>query len=235
MEASFLSSAAHLEDRMLSGIHCLVIDSSQLFCEATATLLVNRADSLLDVSRASPNQALIVIAESNPDIALIGPNIDPQEGLELVWQIKEEFPTVQLIAIGLAPQEDRILELIEAGVADYLLQHQSADDLLRTIVAVSQGRSFCSGRILSRVFTRISELSQTYGRKPACGVAPTSREKEILALLARGFSNKEIAHTLGIAPATVKNHVHKILGKLRVDNREEAVRHCFQTGLLKNV
>src|SRR5690606_8471778 len=188
----------HLETRTLTGINCLVIDTSQLFCEATATLLSNRANALLNVTKASTDQALTVIAESKPDIVLIGPNIDPQEAFELVWQIKEEFPTVRIIALGLDSEEDRILDLIEAGVADYLLRHESVDDLLRTIVAVSQGRSLCCGRIMARVFSRISQLSQTYGQKPVSTGTPTFREKEILALMARGFSNKEIALSLDI-------------------------------------
>lgn len=235
MTATFVSAPIDdVEIHALAGISCVIIDTSQIFCEATATLLSTRANSLLNVSKASSDRALKILAESGPDVALIGPNIERQEALELVWEIKEEFPKVQVIVLGLEAQEDRILELIEAGAADYLLRHQSVVDLLRTIVAVSQGRSLCSGRIIARVFSRISQLSRTYGHRPVPTANLTLREKEILALLAKGFSNKEVALTLNITLATVKNHVHKILAKFQVHSREAAVRYCFQAGILRD-
>jgi DNA-binding NarL/FixJ family response regulator len=124
-----------------------------------------------------------------------------------------------------------MVDFIEAGADGYVLQESSAARLAEAILSIHAGTLPCSSRIASLVLDRILELSR--GREPDHEVeALTGREREVLQLIARRLSNKEIARQLGISNQTAKNHVHNILEKLGVHSRREAIRVALERGVL---
>ena len=129
---------------------------------------------------------------------------------------------------------DEIMACIEAGAAGYVLKEASFDYLVEMIRSVHRGESFCSPRMAASLFSRIAELAGE--RLPSISldsVKLTTRELEIINLIAEGLPNKKIAHRLSIEAQTVKNHIHNILDKLQLHNRLEAVEYARDRKLLK--
>jgi len=219
---------------MKQPISVFIIEEHRLFAEAIAMLLKPREAQICLVGSAThPSAALEKIKALTVDVLLIDALLERVDGVQVTRTIKEEFPAIKVIVLGLDDTEKAILQFIEAGANGYLLKAASFNDLVQTIEAVYEEQSPCSPKIAARVFARIAELSQEQSQLRAFQDAPlTPREKDILQLIAASQSNKEIARQLNIALPTVKNHVHSILDKLHVNYRREAAQVAFSSDLL---
>jgi len=215
-------------------IRVLIIDDYQLFTEAVASLLSAQEKIVLVRSTTNLDEALDRLQSQSVDVVLVDANMGKADPLEIIRELKEEFPDVKVIVLGLERREDNVLPFIEAGANGYVLKDASFDELLHIIEAVHRGRTPCSPRIAALVFARITELSQERNQRELLQPAIlTPREREILQLIAAGLSNKDLAQQLHISLPTVRNHVHNILGKLQVHRRQEAIRCAYENGMLK--
>jgi len=165
---------------------------------------------------------------------LIDAALDLQSALGRMREARERWPEAKLIVLGLDEENGQVVDFIEAGAQGYALKGSSPDGLVEVIRAVHQGRTLCSPRVVASVLARIVALA---GMRPERLELPsveplTLREREILALMAAGLGNKEVGHRLRITVQTVKNHVHRILEKLQVHRRREAVRLAYDLGIL---
>src|SRR6185295_651464 len=154
--------------------------------------------------------------------------------LARTWEARERWPEVKVIAVGIEREDETIAEFIEAGAGGYVLMGSTPEELVAVIRAAQQGLATGSPRVIAAVLARIAALSRPDEQgPPAPEIEPlTQREREILGLLAAGLGNKEVGRRLGITVQTVKNHVHRILEKLRVHRRRDAVRLAYDLGLL---
>jgi two-component system NarL family response regulator len=168
------------------------------------------------------------------DVLLVDVGCDPSAALARTWEARDQWPQAKLIAVGLAREDERLVDLIEAGAGGYVLEGSSPEELVAAVRAAQQGLAPCSPRVVTLVLARIAALSRHAEPAPcAADVEPlTLREREILGLLAAGLGNKEVGRRLHITVQTVKNHVHRILEKLRVHRRRDAVRLAYDLGLL---
>ena len=149
-----------------------------------------------------------------------------------IQKIKNTSPDAKVVIIGVLGTENESLELIEAGASGYILPDSCLEDLIETIRTVHRGEASCPPNILALLFKRIASLRtqlQTLQYNELGSL--TQRELEVLQLVADGMSNKEIASHLMLELQTVKNHVHNILEKLRVNNRREAVACTRKSGV----
>jgi len=144
------------------------------------------------------------------------------EAIEDVQRAGAQYPSAKIILLGSEITDPELLLLIEAGMSAYVDTREGLPKLLDAMKMVGENRSPSSGRITRLVLENISERTGQRGNHVQLGL--TFREREVLCLIARGLSNKEIADSLGIAPNTVKNHVHNLLEKLNVSSRREAAR-----------
>lgn len=150
---------------------------------------------------------------------------DSRGALEILLR---DSPETGVVALGVEESPETILELVEAGVAGYVPREASVEDLVDALQAVSRGEVVCSPRIAGSLVRRVAALAS--GRPPDARIGVlTEREREILALIERGYSNKQIARTLGVKVATVKNHVHHVLEKLGVSGRGAAAALARET------
>jgi len=153
---------------------------------------------------------------------------------DAIHRIAERFPGARILAIGVAETESTVLACIEAGVAGYLSQDASLEDLVKHIRMVNAGETFCSPKVAGLLFSRVAESARERHRVLALSSGHlTRREREVVALIEEGLCNKEIAVRLNIETATVKNHIHNILERLQLDNRRDAARYARERGLLR--
>lgn len=170
-------------------------------------------------------EALKLAHELHPDVVLMDLLMPVMDGITAIGHIRRELPDVEVIALTSVLEDASVVGAVRAGAIGYLLKNTESDALCRAIKAASQGQVQLSPEAAARLMREM--------RQPEPMAEPlTERETEVLALLARGRANKEIARDLIIGEKTVKTHVSNILGKLGVQSRTQAALHAVRTGLV---
>lgn len=146
------------------------------------------------------------------------------ESAAVVSEIKRWQPQQRVVVLGLEDRVEEILRMIEVGATGYLLQDAGTGDIAGIIEAVHEERPICSPRVVAALIGRLWELARSVPAPPPMVDKLSAREQQILEMIGEGLANKEIAHSLNIELCTVKNHVHRILEKLNVRSRRDAVR-----------
>lgn len=164
-----------------------------------------------------------------PNIVLMDLVMPRQGGLEAIAEIKCNYPQVKIIVLTTFEDEDKIKTAIQAGVDGYLLKDADGEALLNAILAAGQGDMPLHPRVARYLFKGATRFGNTNGSTDL-----TSREKEVLELVAKGLSNKDVAQTLDLSEGTVKVHVSNILSKLHVSSRTEAAVWAAQMGLISS-
>lgn len=197
----------------------LIVGDVGLYREGLAFAL-SQDDEFHDVLTAGDiSAALRVVHDSPPDVILV--DLVMSNALTTMRSLAQIAERSVLVALTVPDAAADIIACAEAGAVAYVTRTQSIDDLQATILAAMRGELRCSVKVAGALFRRISTVeTQTRGPERLQTLSP--RETEILHLIEEGLSNKEISRTLGIEVATVKNHVHHVLEKLKVRRRGEA-------------
>lgn len=189
-----------------------------LYREGLAHSLERRGAAEVAATAATRAEAVDRVLACRPDVVLLDMGLAGAP--EVVRALREANPPVQVVALAIAETEEVVVACAEAGVAGYVPRDASMDDLVRTLRAVARGEMEVPARIAASLFRRVGALASR--REPGAPHLLTPREREIVALIDRGCSNKEIARRLEIELSTVKNHVHNLLEKLGVRRRSAA-------------
>ncbi len=168
-------------------------------------------------------EALRLALELRPDVILMDLLMPVLDGIAAIGVIRRELPDVEVLALTSALEDRLVVGAIRAGAIGYLLKDTNAEDLCRAIRAAACGQVQIEPRVAARLLREV--------RAPENVEVLTERETEVLRLLARGFSNKEMVQTLGIGEKTVKTHVSSVLSKLGVSSRTQAALHAVRIGL----
>jgi len=197
----------------------IIVSDTRLYREGLAISLA-RDDRVVVVGVADTvASALACIQDKNPEVALL--DFAMPDALALPAAIAAAQISVKVVTFSVADTKDEICECAEAGIAGYVAREGSKEDLIAAIENAVRGEVLCSPRVAASLFRRLAPHVQTTRRRPPEATL-TSREQDIIALIDRGLSNKEIARQLKISLPTVKNHVHNILEKLQVRRRGAA-------------
>jgi NarL family two-component system response regulator LiaR len=170
--------------------------------------------------------ALRLCEQVRPDVVLMDLMMPDMDGVETTKAIRERCPAVQILVLTSFHDKDLVPRAMQAGAVGYLLKGVSNQDLVEAIRAAHAGQS-----ILAR--EAIADLVQAAAPSPKLGDDLNEREREVLALLAQGLSNKEIAERLFLSVATVKYHMRVLLSKLGASSRAEAVALAWQHDLIQ--
>jgi DNA-binding NarL/FixJ family response regulator len=215
-------------------IRVLLVDDQALFREGLETLL-SVHDDIQVVGQASNGQeAVEVAAKVQPHVVLMDVRMPVLDGVRATRLLKQSLPKCRVIVLTTFDDDEYVFDALHAGAVGYLLKDVASARLVEAIRATARGESILEPSVAAKViaeFTRVSRMVPPAQMEQL--VEPLSeRELEILALIARGYSNKEIASQLFIAEGTVKNHVTHILGKLGVRDRTQAALKARELGLL---
>jgi DNA-binding NarL/FixJ family response regulator len=163
-------------------------------------------------------EALRRLPDCRPDVVLMDINLPGMSGIQCAALLKERLPKTQVLIVTVYSNNKSIFEALQAGASGYILKNNSSEDVIRSIIDVVEGGAPMSGQIARRVIEAF--------RKPASKVLKeaqlTTRETEILQLVAKGYANKEIAAQLDVGTSTVRTHIEHIYEKLHVHCRTEA-------------
>jgi DNA-binding NarL/FixJ family response regulator len=156
-----------------------------------------------------------------PDVLLLDLRMPQKGGIEVARSIRSEFPEARILVVTSYQTEEEVLQVLRAGVLGYILKDLDREMLMEAIQAVCVGKRWVSPGIEK-------QIAEGIAHRPL-----TARELEVLRLLARGLTNREIASVFQISESTVKNHVNHLLSKLEVTDRTEAVSFCLSRGIVR--
>jgi DNA-binding NarL/FixJ family response regulator len=201
-----------------------LLAGNRLLREALSRMLKRRSDFLVVGEASHSADANDLIVHSDCDVLVTDPVSTPQLNFEFLNDLRRSLPGIKVVMIGMDENESSFLRAVRAGVAGYLLKDASAMDVLTAIRAVAQEEAVCPPKLCMRLFNVISrDINFAFSERLRTHVGLTRRERELVPLIARGLTNKEIASRLNLAEPTVKNHVHRMLGKIGVSDRASIV------------
>jgi len=218
---------------MTMPITILLVDDQALFREGLRTLLSVQTDLKVIGEAANGEEALRVATQKRPDVVLMDLQMPVLDGVAATRRLRSVHPDSKVIVLTTFDDDDYVFEGLRAGAVGYLLKDAPSEKLVEAIRAAANGESFLQPSVASKVIAEFTRLTDKREKNNNVLVEPLSgRELEILALIAKGDSNKEIAAALLIAEGTVKNHVTSILGKLAVRDRTQAALKGLELGLI---
>jgi DNA-binding NarL/FixJ family response regulator len=214
-------------------IRVLLVDDHPLF-RAGVRQRLSEPESGLDVvgEAESSHKAQEMVALLSPDVVLMDIAMGAENGIEATRAIKRTAPGVAVIILSLYDDVQYIEAAVEAGAAGYFLKTVQGPELAAAVRSAHKGDTVMSPEVASSVFRRLLPRLRPAGQ-PAPGGRLSERESEVLALVARGAANREIARSMGLSVRTVEAHLRSIFAKLLVGSRTEAVVFAVKAGLLR--
>jgi two-component system, NarL family, response regulator DevR len=194
-----------------------IIDDNRLVREALAAMLSEVVDVRV-VTSAMP--AGTFLTETKPDVWLLDAGLPDQGSLNVAAALLSETPQARIIVMDIIPVHEDIMEFVNAGVSGFVLKDSTFDDFVDTIRSVAAGEKVLPPRMTQSLFSQIARAAIRGQRaETLADVRMTPREREVIALIGEGLSNKEIAQRLEIATHTVKSHVRNVMEKLALHTR----------------
>lgn len=207
-------------------LRLFLVDDHAVVRVGLRALLEGEPDMEVVGEAGTAAEAIAAVPHVRPDIVLMDIRLPDLSGIEACRRIRKMTPETQVVMLTSYADDDLVLEAIEAGAVGYVLKHLSTDALLDAIRAVGQGEGILDPAVTRRLLSRIRKAIQT--EHSAAFRELSEREMQILALMARGKSNSEIARILGLQEKTVRNHVSTIFSKIGVTNRVEAATYAVR-------
>lgn len=174
--------------------------------------------------------AVELVAQLQPDVVLMDLVMPEMDGIEAIRQITEADPTARILVLTSFAADDKVFPAIKAGAMGYLLKESGADELLEAIRGVHGGETMLHPAIARRLLDEVARPSKA---QPPTEEPLTEREVDVLRLVARGQSNREIAAELVISEATVRTHVSNVLAKLHLASRTQAALYALREGIAR--
>jgi two-component system response regulator NreC len=216
----------------MAKIRILVTDDHALFRQGIKTMLSAELDMEVVGEASNGSDAIAKAAEARPDIVLMDIGMAGLSSFEASRQIRKNRPETRILFLTMYDDEDYLVECMEVGAAGYVLKDSPATQLLSAIRDVYRGGSYLSPRMLSQLVDDFRSRIKSTQRLPRFATL-TTREKEVLKLLAEGNSVKEIAGDLKLSVKTVEAHKFNLMRKLDIHNKAQLVQYAIQKKIIK--
>jgi DNA-binding NarL/FixJ family response regulator len=214
-------------------VRVLIVDDDDLMRAGLRGVLSSDEGIELVGEAGDGREAAYRVRVTRPDVVLMDVRMPDLDGISATHEVLAAFPDVKVVILTTFEQDDYIFGALNAGASGFLLKRTRPEDLIAAIHTIAAGDSLLSPSVTSRVIERMAgQPSPDAERDPRLDEL-TPRETEVLALVARGFSNAEIAAQLVIEESTVKTHFKRVLAKLGARDRVQAVIFAYETGLTR--
>jgi DNA-binding NarL/FixJ family response regulator len=209
-------------------VRVLIVDDHPLFRDGLASLITASRETELAGAAATGTEAIELARQAQPDVVLMDLRLPGVNGIEATRQITADSPHTAVVVLTMFDDDDSVFAALRAGARGYLLKGADHEQIRRAVHAAAAGESIFGAQIASRVLAYFTA-------QPSPATAPfpqlTSREREILELIAQGHSNTVIATRLQLCQKTIRNNVSNILAKLQVADRAQAIVRARDAGL----
>jgi DNA-binding NarL/FixJ family response regulator len=212
------------------GIKVMVVDDHPMWRDGVARDLTE-AGLRVVATAADGTEALTRAAATRPDVVVLDLQIPAPDGVEVTARLVKDNPALRVLVLSASGEQQDVLEAVKAGATGYLVKSASRAELLSAVARVAEGDTVFTPGLAGLVLGEYRRLSDA----PAAPDVPTprltDRETEVLRLVAKGLSYKQIADRLFLSHRTVQNHVQNTLRKLQLHNRVQLVRYAIEQGL----
>ncbi|HMD13988.1 MAG TPA: response regulator transcription factor [Bacteroidota bacterium] len=209
----------------------LLIEDNRFLRDGIAAILNAYDDIKVVATPGNSEKKGLNILAFKPNVILLDAGLRSRNSLHSVEIVKKEYPRAKVIVMDLAPVQGDILRFVTAGASGFITKDSTVDDFFATIRSVAKGVNVLPSFLIGSLFSYIIEHA-VGGRKISFNQAIriTKREQEVINLMSKGLSNKEIGHRLHITTYTIKSHVHNIMEKLALHTRLEVARYAYDDG-----
>jgi two-component system NarL family response regulator len=206
-----------------------------LFRRGLQLVLADEPDLEIVAEAADGLEAIERASERLPDVVLMDVRMPGVGGIEATRRIRNAHPATKVVILTVSEDEEDLFAAVRAGATGYLLKEVSIDEVAAAVRAVARGQSVVTPSMATKLLSEFNILSRRVDTQHGNAPRLTDREVEVLRLVAKGMSNKDIANELVIAQNTVKNHVRNILEKLQMRSRMEAAMYAVREKLVDAV
>lgn len=213
-------------------ISAFLLAENRLLREALVRILSKKSEIEIVGAESFSAMAMQQVQEASPDILLMDSFTPALSSLQFLREVKRAVPGVKVLMIGMEPDEQTFLQAVREGVLGFVLKEASALEVLAAVRSIASGVAVCPQQLCGVLFQYVArQWNQVpnFHLKQSLGL--TSREQQLVSMIGRGLTNKEIASELQLSEQTVRNHVHHILRKAGAGGRHEVVHLCRLQGL----
>ncbi|WP_106398712.1 response regulator [Actinocorallia populi] len=213
----------------MTGIRVMVVDDHPMWREAVARDLAEAGYEVV-ATAGEGRKAVRIAAAARPQVAVVDLQLPDISGVQVARSLVAADPSVRVLVLSASGEQADVLEAVKAGATGYLLKSAAREEFLDAVARTAQGDAVFTPGLAGLVLGEYRRLAAAPAPEPD---APrlTDRETEILRLVAKGLTYKQIAERLVLSHRTVQNHVQNTLGKLQLHNRVELVRYAIEKGL----
>jgi two-component system, NarL family, response regulator DevR len=210
----------------MSQIRIVIADDHEVVRMGIKALLNQHIDLFVVAEAATGEEAIQQALEHKPDVVVMDVRMPGMSGVDACRKIVEQLPQTRVVMLTSFAEDELLFSAIRAGAAGYVLKRIGSDDLVRTIKAVARGESALDPAMIEAVFREVSHIEKS--KSSAMFADLSTQELRVLALIADGMTNREIAGKLFLGEGTVRNYVSNVLSKLHLSNRAEAAAFAVQ-------
>ena len=209
-------------------IRVLVVDDHPVWRAGVRADLERSGAAVVVAEAADGGEAIELAIEHMPDVVLMDLRLPTVQGVDAIRRIAEDVPHAKILVLSASGDERDVLEAVKVGASGYILKNETGSDIVDAVRRTHAGEPVFASGLAGLV---LSEFRRVAGTEAAGEPGLTPRENEVLRLVAKGYTYREIAERLFISHKTVQNHVQNILSKLRLRKRYELMRYAIQKGL----
>jgi DNA-binding NarL/FixJ family response regulator len=213
----------------MSRAKVLLVEDHIVVRQGIKALLSDEADIQIVGEADNGREALALVETLQPNVVLMDISMPGMNGIEATRQVRQRYPEVKVVVLSMHANEEYVFQVLRAGASGYVLKQSDSSEVLTAIRAALAGGSFLSPPISQTVINDYVQRAESRGRGNDLDLL-TSREREVLQLLAEGLSNREIAEQLSISIKTVETHRGNMMNKLGVGSKTELVKYALRKG-----
>jgi|ERR1051325_688009 DNA-binding NarL/FixJ family response regulator len=217
----------------MASISVLLVDDHHIVRQGLRALLTSEGDLNIVGEAQTGREAVQLAARLYPEVVIMDLAMPRLNGWEATRQILKTLPTAKVIVLSSYGDDEHVQMAIAAGAAAYLLKQTAAADLVKAIREVKKGNAFFSPAIATRLREETCRSLEPSATVKEPDIQLTSRELEVLQLIAEGFANKQIAGELGLSVKTVEKHRQQVMNKLNIHDTAGLVRHAVAKGIIE--
>ena len=209
-------------------IHVFIVDDHPLMRNALEMAIEAVFDMQIAGEAANGKEALRLIPLVETDVVLMDLMMPEMSGLETIRALISVFPEIRILVLSSVDKEAEILQAVQLGALGYVTKNAQRAELLQAIRTVNAGEAFMPPKIAAKLMHTVRVAHTGTEKRPEAGEALTGRQKDVLALMGKGFTNQQIAEVLHIADATVRVHISNMMDILGIENRRELVVYAVR-------
>jgi len=229
LPATLASKANGDYNRCMSRQRILLVDDHEVVRLGLKALIERQPDMEVVAEADTASKAVTIAATHRPDVVVMDIRLGSGSGIDACREIIAQLPATKIIMLTSYAEDDVLFAAIQAGAAGYVLKQAGGQDVVRALHAVAQGQSLLDPALTERLFARVRRAA--HDEESAAFAMLSQQEQRVLALIAAGHTNRQIAQDLHLGEGTVRNYVSSVLGKLGVANRAEAAAYATKHNL----